>query len=433
MAYTETTKVGYGSRLGGSLRGMFTGLILFFAATALLWWNEGRAVKQSDAIKDAENSYVSMDNPNKIDPALDGELVYASALATTTDSLIDNDFGVQANALNMVRKVEFYQWQEEASSETHDKLGGSQETTTTYTYKVGWSSSPINSQDFKDPQYKNKNTVLANVERADWSAQNVTFGAYVLPEFAIASLTPNEKLDVKVSESQMKQWEKRLNPNAKSLAKQTIDMVAAAQNDTSKVVKDSVEVPKMEFETEYIHVGANQIYLGKNPNLPMVGDVRVTYFVCSPTKCSLIAKVKGNTFTRFKAKNGKMFSMVQKGVVESDEMIQSAKDANSMWTWILRIIGLILIYSALRMLLGFPEMLLKVVPFLSSILGIGVGIICFLLTVIWGGLIIAIAWFFYRPILSIIILAVVAAAGFAIWKYKKSKGGSTPAAPAQQA
>ncbi len=45
MAYQEVTKTSYGSRLGSSLRGIITGLILFVAATALLWWNEGRAVK----------------------------------------------------------------------------------------------------------------------------------------------------------------------------------------------------------------------------------------------------------------------------------------------------------------------------------------------------------------------------------------------------
>lgn len=429
MAYTETTRTSYGSRLGGSLRGMLTGLILFFAATALLWWNEGRAVKQSDAIKDAESSYVEMDNPNKLDPSLDGELVYATCLATTKEILEDPDFGVKANAINMARKVEFYQWQEESDSHSEDKLGGAQETTTTYTYKVGWTHRPVNSDEFKDPAYKGKNSVLANVEDGQWSAQEVTFGAYNLPEFAISSLRADEQLQVEVAEDQLKQWEKKLNPNAKNIAKQSIDMVAAAQNDTNVVVKDTVEVPKMTFETEYIHVGSNQIYLGKDPSKPQIGDVRISYYKCSPTKCSLIAKVKGNTFTRYKAKNGKMFAMVEKGVRDSDEMIQGAKDANSFWTWVLRIFGLFLLYTALRMLLGFPEMLLKVVPFLSTILGIGVGIVCFLITVIWGGLIIALAWFFYRPILSICILAVVGAAGFGLWKYKKSKAPAASAEP----
>ena len=428
MAYTETTTRSYGSRLGGSLKGMFTGLILFFAATALLWWNEGRAVKQSDAIKDAEKNYVSMDNPGKLDPSLDGELVYASTLATTDEVLEDGEFGVKANAINMARRVEYYQWEEQASSTTKDKLGGSEETTTTYTYKVGWCDRPVDSQNFKDPAYQGKNSVLATVDDAEWSAQVVNFGAYVLPEFVINSLTPNEQLDVEATKDMLNQWEKRLNPDAKSIAAKTAEAVKAALNDTSLVKKDSVEMPQIELETEYVHVGGNQIYLGKNPSAPQIGDVRITYFKCSPTKCSLIAKVKGNTFAKYKAKNGKLISFVQKGAVDSDEMIQNAKDANTAFTWVFRLLGLFLIYMSLRMLLGFPEMLLKVVPFLSTILGIGVGIVCFLLTVIWGGLVIAVAWFFYRPLLSICILAVVGAAGFFLWKRKKAAVPATAGA-----
>jgi len=414
MSYTEKTTQSYGSRLGGSLKGMLTGLIMFVAATALLWWNEGRTVKQSDAIKDAEKAFVEMENPKKIDPALDGELVYACCLAETADTLVDQLFGIKANAINMVRKVEYYQYVESAKSKSEDKLGGSRETTTTYTYKADWCNSPINSSEFRDPAYQGKNTILANIENEAWEAENVSFGAYTLPEFVIASLYADEKLNLSIDENKLKEWEKNLAPKASNEAP------AEAVKDSAVVKNDSIEVPSMTYETEYIHVGANQIYLGKNPASPQIGDIRIEYTVCSSTKCSLIAKVKGNTFARYKTDNGKMFSLVQKGAVESDQMIQNAKDANNAMKWVWRILGLLLIYIALRMLLAFPETLLKVVPILSTILGTGVGIICILLTIIWGGLIIAIAWLFYRPILSICILAVVAAAAFALWKYRKN-------------
>ena len=46
MAYQETRTVGYGSRVGSSFRGIGAGIMLFLAGTALLWWNEGRAVKK---------------------------------------------------------------------------------------------------------------------------------------------------------------------------------------------------------------------------------------------------------------------------------------------------------------------------------------------------------------------------------------------------
>ncbi len=41
MAVTETTRESWGSRLGGSLRGVVIGLALFIAGFPLLFWNEG--------------------------------------------------------------------------------------------------------------------------------------------------------------------------------------------------------------------------------------------------------------------------------------------------------------------------------------------------------------------------------------------------------
>lgn len=427
MSYTERTTQSYSSRLGGSLKGMLTGFMMFLGATALLWWNEGRTVAESDAIKDAEKNFVEMDNPKKIDPSLDGELVYACEMAETNDTLEDSFFGIRTNAINMTRKVQYYQWKEEEHKREEDKMGGSKEIITNYTYNLEWTDSPINSSNFHDPNYQRSNTVLTEMKNETWSAENVKFGAYTLPLFVIEQLYASESFNISADESKLRSWEKSLNPDAASRAIQEMQMQLLAKAvsdksnaDSSVVNNDSASVPaKIQFETEYVHVSGNQIYLGKNPGQPNVGDVRITYTKCSPTKCSLIAKVKGDTFTRYKTKNGKMFSLVQKGVVESDVMIQNAKDTNNMIKWGLRLLGLFLIYVGLRMLLGFPEALLKVLPVLSSILGVGVGIICLLLTIIWGGLVIAIAWFYYRPILSICILAVVAAAAFALWKYKK--------------
>ena len=75
MAYQETRTVGYGSRVGSSFRGIGAGIMLFLAGTALLWWNEGRAVKTEKMLEEAAGAYVEMENPNKKDASLDGELV----------------------------------------------------------------------------------------------------------------------------------------------------------------------------------------------------------------------------------------------------------------------------------------------------------------------------------------------------------------------
>ena len=94
MAYQEVKTTGYGTRVGNSFKSIGTGLLLFCAATAVLWWNEGRAVKTDKMLDEAESAYVEMENPDKKDASLEGELVCGTALATTDDSLTDKQFGV---------------------------------------------------------------------------------------------------------------------------------------------------------------------------------------------------------------------------------------------------------------------------------------------------------------------------------------------------
>ena len=167
MAYTETTNTSYGQRLSGSMKGIVSGLLMFIIGTCLLWWNEGRAVKTSKAIKEAESVAVHVDDVSTVDASLNGKLIHASAFADTKDTLADDIFGVRTLAIKLNRKVEYYQWIENSKSETRDKIGGGQETVTTYTYESKWVDKPVKSSEFKDPEYKNLNFVLTTIEEKD--------------------------------------------------------------------------------------------------------------------------------------------------------------------------------------------------------------------------------------------------------------------------
>ena len=74
MAYQEVTTTGYGTRVGNSFKAIGSGILLFLAGTALLWWNEGRAVKTEKMLDEAGSAYVEMENPEKKDASLEGEL-----------------------------------------------------------------------------------------------------------------------------------------------------------------------------------------------------------------------------------------------------------------------------------------------------------------------------------------------------------------------
>ena len=199
MAYQEVTKTSYGSRLGNSLKGILTGLALFIAASALLWWNEGRAVKTSKMLKSAESACVDVADVSTVDPALNGKMIHATAVAKTDEVLVDPDFGVQAGAIRLVRETEYYQWVEHSKSETKDKLGGGQETVTTYTYSREWVSSPVNSANFHDPDYQGSNSVRLTVADNEIRAGKVDFGGYVLPPSLVAAIPANTPAAVPAS------------------------------------------------------------------------------------------------------------------------------------------------------------------------------------------------------------------------------------------
>ncbi|MBQ2630037.1 MAG: primosome assembly protein PriA, partial [Kiritimatiellae bacterium] len=155
MAVTETTKVGWGSRLGTSIKGVLFGLILFVIGFPVLFTNEGNYVKMAKALDEGEGACIAVESPDEIDPEMNGKLVHMTGRANTKDVLSDDAFGVSATAIRLSRKVEMYQWREHRKTEEKKKLGGSVEKTTTYTYDKDWSEEVISSSDFKEPGHDN--------------------------------------------------------------------------------------------------------------------------------------------------------------------------------------------------------------------------------------------------------------------------------------
>ena len=443
MAYTETTTTGYGTRVGNSFRAIGSGILLFVLGTALLWWNEGRAVKTEKMLDEAGSKYVEMENPNKKDASLEGELICGTALATTEDSLTDVDFGIGAKAIALRRTVEYYQWVEHSQTKKEDKLGGKEVSTTTYTYSKQWVSSPVQSSQFHDPAYQNKNMVLTTVEEADQYAENVSFGAYKLPESLIHSISSREGIDLALAEDLLAQFDKNTQaayerfygvqksiqqpaqqpqqPVAQAIPDSILALLpdsVKAQLDSLQAVNDSINKQMANAENKkdlnYIHQAGNVLYFGRVPGAPEVGDVRVTFEKVVPAKVTVMAVVDGDTFKPFKAKNGKRFQTLVMGAKSGDEIIEAEKEANNMILWFLRILGCLMVIGGLKGIFGFIETILKVVPFIAGIFGWGVGLVCTIIGVAWSLIVIAIAWLFYRPLLGISLLVL---AGLLIWVF----------------
>ena len=402
MAYQKVTTTSYGSRLKNSLGGVGMGFLMLIAGIVLLFWNEGRTVKTTRMLKGAQKEYVELGDIQQMHSDLDGKLVHATGLATTDEVLSDDYFGVKANAIKLSRKVEYYQWVEHTSTQTRDKVGGGQETTTTYTYTKEWVGSPVNSSSFEDPQYKNiANDVLVQVADQRVQAQNVRFGAYRFPEGLVGQMNRSVPLNVELDPEFTAYMDKQMHSNWD-----------VAEN------------------ASFVHPANNSIYIGLDPNSPRVGDVRVTFEKVNPGEVSILANVIGDTFERYTGKNGKTLLALTDGAVSADNMFETEHKSNKMMAWFLRLLGIMLIFLGLKNIFDILVTLLKVLPFLSNIANMGVSLVCGILAFVIGLVVIAIAWIVYRPVLGIVLLV---AAGALIWflaKKNKEKAAELKAAAA---
>ena len=381
-SYTEVTSTNWFSRLGNSFKGIGTGILLIVAATVLLWWNEGRTVRTGDAIAEAQMVTEPIPSIDKIDSAFEGKMVYATGRAVTKDELTDPVFGVKVNAIKLRRKVEYYQWVEHRRSEKRQKLGGGEETVTTYTYSREWVNHPVDSQSFKQ-MMGHENKTRIQTEAVDWLAPNVTFGAYRFTAFLTRSIGGEKPLDISLTDTQRAELQKAFfAPNASLDASQVVGQQGASM----------------------IHTQTNTIYVGREPGSPSIGDVRVTFFETPAAEVSILAKVNGDTFVPFRASNGNTFSRLSMGVQDMNSMFDAAKSGNATMAWILRGLGLVLCIAGFGMIFAPLKVLADVIPLLGSIVGAGTGLVAGLLGSAWSLVIIAIAWIRFRPVLGFCLL-----------------------------
>jgi hypothetical protein len=388
MAYQEIKTEGYGQRVGGSFKGMVAALVLLAAGTYLLWYNEGRSVATGDAIAEARMAAEELPDVGKLDPTHNGKMIHATGFADTKDVLTDPIFGVMTTAIRLDRKAEYYQWVENSSSKTQKKLGGGTETVTTYTYSQQWINKPVDSSAFHDPAYVGKNSVRTTVPNETFYAGDVTFGAYRLPSFIINSISGAVPLTVNLT-----------SEDIENLNRQMIHQEVDPVNAGLETVVDNVALSQTGL-FDYVHVQSNVIYLGRSPTAPRNGDVRVTFTEVKPANISILAQVIGDTFEPFRASNGNTFSRLAMGTVGAENMFGDAVSGNNTLTWILRAVGALVVFTALKMFMAPLSVLADVIPILGTIVGAGTGLVAFLIGLAWSLIVIAAAWLRFRPVIG---------------------------------
>ena len=148
-SFTEVSSEGWLGRIGGSIKGVLFGIVIFLIGFPVLWFNEGSSVDRAKALEEGAGAIVSLASVESVDASKEGKLIHATGKATVEGEVRDDIFGVSAKAIKLNRVVEMYQWKEDKKSKKEKKVGGGTETRTTYNYNKQWSGSAINSSDFK--------------------------------------------------------------------------------------------------------------------------------------------------------------------------------------------------------------------------------------------------------------------------------------------
>jgi hypothetical protein len=286
-----------------------------------------------------------------------------------------------ASAIGLVRHVEMYQWVETESTKTEKKLGGSEEEVKTYSYQKEWSDVAVASSQFKQPQEE--------VNPEFWLPSSTTYvDAAMLGAFNL----PGEKL-------------------AQVAALRTHPISA----DEADAASEALGYPG---EGRAVN-GA--LYFGENENAPEIGDTKITFEEMILPEASVVGMQNGTSISEYTTKNQNSLFLLDAGLKPAKVMFASGEADNATLTWVIRAGGIVALFFGFLLIFKILSVVGDVIPIVGSMVGFATGLVSFVLALVIGGSVIAIGWFFVRPLLSAGLLIGAGAIVFAYFKYGRKK------------
>jgi hypothetical protein len=390
-SFSTTTRTSWGQNLGKSIKGVFIGLIMFLASFVVLWVNEGRMDLSKVAVLAEE---VSADS---VDAAFAGELVSVTGNLTTTERLGDPQFLRPGEYIALSRSAEMYAWIQDEKTETRDLPGGGTETTTTYTYRTDWTSSPQDSSSFHRPE----------------GHQNPRM--------------PYENRSYTVSTAKVGTW--AIDPQRISLP--------GRRNRVELTDANAILGPNQKIEQNFIFIPHGETE--GSLNTPKVGDVRISFsalennvYVTAFGEATSDGRIVSYEYAgekkaaRDKLRRDATLYHAREG--SRSTAIQTLAGEHKMMLWILRIVGFVLMWVGLQMFFGPLVTVLKVIPFLGRVGKGVVGVITFITALVLSGFTIVIAMLARSVIALLILLAIVVFLTIFLISRGKKKSQEKPAA-----
>ena len=345
------------NKKSGGIGGIGFGFLLIIGGICLLWWNEGRTVKTEASIKEVQSSGIEV-NDAKYNSDNNDKIVLVTG-KTQYETVTDTLLNITVEGLVLNRKVEVYEWEESCDDDN-------------CTYKKIWSDDLIDSSNFRNSSYKNPTSLMYKSEM--FYTSYAKLGDFNLSKEFLAQLDTNDTMP-----------------------------------------------PKEDVEIEGFHVQGSYYTNVKNEADPEIGDLRIIYLYNDANEVTALGVQKEKELATFVGKSGYSLNYVREGIYTLPQVINSLRSSNKTTKWLLRGLGILLVIIGISSVLSPITKLLGYIPILGSIANGAIGIVTFAVGLAISLVVIAVAWFRYRPLLSIGLIVAVVALIILIKKFTKKK------------
>jgi len=308
--------------MGRSITGVLVGILMFFGSFAVLWWNEGRQdlsefVAQAVAVDAAA-------------PGADQELVKTTAALSVAQPAADPEYLTPGDWLVLARKAQMFAWVEEKQTTT-TKRGTQEVEETTYNYKTEWTADPQPASAFYEPG-GHENPGMT-VQSAEFRAAGVRIGAITVPF---------DQADY-------------------------------------RGVQDLQITPQMLLMPAAYEAAGNMLYLRQgSAAAPSVGDQRLAYsFVPTQGQFTAVGGYAAGSLKPYIYEGSETFLMLAPGTAEALQALLHGEHVTT--TWILRIVGFLLMWFGLAAIFAPLTTLLSFIPLIG---GMGRGLVSLVMGVV---------------------------------------------------
>lgn len=333
----------YGNKIVSSLIGAVLGVIMFLGSFVVLYINEGRENLGRIAGQATEVTQSSQAQAKEL-ICLKGKL--------DAENYAKDTYLADSNYLYISRIVEMYAYVETEHREERDNLGGSTTIRETYTYELKWTSNPSKSTTYKGDSNE-RPTISNETQYNAWIDNKPHTGTQKATNMYIGDYSVN---------------------NSVQLTGMT----------NLNIQDNNTDLTTLENSVVY----GNYIYKSNEgeivPSSPKLGDVRINYKALKADDSGIIfgAFSDENTISAFITPKNKTLLRYFSGVDTKDEAVAIMEKEHKTMTWILRVVGFLLMFLGLVAMTGPLTKFLSVIPVFSRISGFIFGVIAFFIALI---------------------------------------------------